>query len=252
MELGVAVIGEVPLALGDGVKVEMILKIFADPGQVMHGLDADGLQMIRRPHAGQQEKTWRTDRARGHDDFPLGADDLKRAAIPSDLDGHGASFFHNDARDACAGDNGEIGPAAHGLQVSRGRGAASRIAHRHLIMSDALLVDAVEIRIVGNSVLLPRSQEGFTDRKRIDRNRYTEWPAARVVGVDEALVVFGTFEVGQNLHVAPARRTAGRPGVVIPAIAAGIDLRVDAGATPEHFRLRIAERATAEVALRHR
>src|SRR6195256_3426485 len=225
----------------------MILKVFANPGKIIYGLDADGLQVIRRPHAGQQKKAWRTDRTRGHDDFPLGADDLKRPAIPRHLDGHGAPLLHNDARDACAYDNGEIGSAPRELQVGRGRGAAARITHRHLVMRDALLAGAVEIRIIGNSVFLPRPQEGFTDRQRIDRNRYAEWPAARVVGVDEALVVLGTFEIGQNLRVAPARRTPCRPGVVILAIAAGIDLGVDAGAAPEHFRLRIAERATTEV-----
>jgi len=115
VQLRIAVISEVPLALGDSVEVEMILKIFSDAGQVMHGLDADGLQMIRRPNAGQQKKAWRTDRARGYDDFPVGANDLKRPAIPHHLNGHGPPFLHHDARDVCGRDNGEIRPAAHGL-----------------------------------------------------------------------------------------------------------------------------------------
>jgi len=111
----------------------MILKIFADAGQVMHRLDADGLEMIRRPHARQQEKAWRTDRTRGHDNFPIGANDLKRPAIPRHLDGHGAPFLHDDARDVCACENGEIRPAAHGASGKPWPWSTSRIAHRHLI-----------------------------------------------------------------------------------------------------------------------
>ncbi|MNT53257.1 hypothetical protein D3C72_1903370 [compost metagenome] len=51
VKLGDAVIGMVAGALGNHEKIEMILKVRTDAGQVMEYLHAHGFQMIRRAYA---------------------------------------------------------------------------------------------------------------------------------------------------------------------------------------------------------
>ena len=141
---------------------------------------------------------------------------------------------------------------ARRLEKGRGGRTAHRVARRELIVADAVLDGAVEIVVEGNARLLRRAEEGVADRRRIDGIGDAQRAAIAVIGVDEALVVLGALEIGQDLLVAPAR-AAGlrRPGVVVLGVAARVELRVDRRAAADDLGLGVPDDAAVEMLLRH-
>src|SRR6185295_16060541 len=93
----VFVIGVVAGALGNDEQVEMILKVASHSRQIEQHRDAHGAQMVRRPDSRLHQQLGRTDRARGNDDFAIGANETS-AARSGDLDAAGSTlfFFFND------------------------------------------------------------------------------------------------------------------------------------------------------------
>ncbi len=73
--------------------------------------------------------------------------------------------------------------------------------------------------------------------------------AGAVVGVLAALVVLRALEVRQHVVVAPALAAGGRPAVVVGAVAADVDHRVDRAAAAEHPAPRQVQAAVAEPGL---
>ncbi len=66
----------------------------------------------------------------------------------------------------------------------------------------------------------------------------------------ESLVVFGAFEIGQHMAIIPAGATVfASPEIIIGRIAARINLRIDAGASADDFRLRVSKHTVFQVLL---
>src|SRR6202522_2136044 len=90
-----------------------------------------------------------------------------------------------------------------GARVRGGPG----VAGRQLIMADAVLCRAIEIIVEGNAGLLRRAQKGEADGRRIDGIGDAERAAIAVKSVDQPLVVFRSFEIRQNVAIAPTLAT---------------------------------------------
>jgi hypothetical protein len=83
----------------------MVMKIFADPGQVRHGPNAKAAQMIGVADTRDHEQPGRFNRARGQDHIMIRAD-FPRLAVDqaSDTDASGAfeyQRFNNSMRQDC-------------------------------------------------------------------------------------------------------------------------------------------------------
>ena len=78
---------------------------------------------------------------------------------------------------------------------------------------------------------------------------HAERAADAVEGVLAALVVLRALEVRQHLVVAPALGAAGRPVVVVGAVAADVDHRVDRARAAEHATARQVQPPVAEARL---
>ena len=248
---GDIVIGMVAGTFGDGVEIQMILQIAADPRQIQHHRHADRPQMLRRPDARQHQQPGRVDRARRQHHLALGPQH-RRSAGGGDFHPDRPAGLDHDASDQNACPHGQIGPPPRRLQIGRGGGGAAGIAHGHLIVADALLPLAVEVMIVGNAEFLRRPQEGFRDRQRIDRDRHAERSACGVIGILEALVILRPLEIRQHIGIGPAGAALLiGPAIIIGGIAARVDLRVDRRSPADDLGLRIPDHAPAQMALRH-
>ena len=251
VQFGDAVIGMVAGAFADDEQVEVILHVGADAWQVVVYPDADRFQMIGRADAGLQEQLRRADGAGGDQHLALGANDFA-AARGHHLDADRARSLQHDAGNAGAELDRQVLAAADRREIGERGGGAAAIALGQLVETDAGLLPAVEIVIVGNAEFLPGADIGIADRQGRDRHGDAERPAIGMVVVGKALVVLCPLEIGQDRAVIPALAAVfAGPEIVIGRIAARIELRVDRGAAADHLSLGIAQHAALHVLLRH-
>ena len=98
----------------------------------------------------------RVDRAGREQHLALASQERRARAVLDDLDPYGAAVFDDDPGHADAGLDRQVLAAPRRREIgARGRRALG-VAHRHLVVADALLPRAVEVRIVGDAVFLRR------------------------------------------------------------------------------------------------
>ena len=97
-----------------------------------------------------------------------------------------------------------------------------------LVEADAVLAVAVEIVAVGQVQLLASADKRHAERVSVAVLADRQQALTAVIGVGQALVGLGTFEIGQHVLIAPADAavTFG-PLVVILPLATNIDHAVD-------------------------
>jgi len=78
-----------------------------------------------------------------------------------------------------------------------------------------------------------------------------ERPALAVIDAVEFGIVFRAFEIGQHVGIGPAGIAERRPSIVIAAMAADIDHRIDRGRAAEPLAARLIADAAVEAGLRH-
>ena len=120
------------------------------------------------------------------------------------------------------------------MQERDGGRAAHPVALRHLVAADAVLRGAVEVVVALEPGLDRRLDPSV--RHRVVRAALADGqrPAGAVVLALAALVVLAPLEVGEDLVVGPA----GAPAVVVHAVAADVDHRVDRRRTTERLAAR--------------
>ncbi len=132
------------------------------------------------------------------------------------------------------------------------RGApAFAVFLRHLVGAHALLLGAVEIRVVREPRLARRLDEYSLERVVRAQRRDMERPAAAVVFAAQGLVVLGALEVRQHVGVGPAGVAERGPAVVVAAVAADVDHGVDGARAAERAPARLVAAPPAQSGLRH-
>ena len=142
-----------PRALVHRAKLEVVLEVPADAGQVVHRLDPVPSDQVRRPHPRELEDLRRADRtgAKQHLRPRQGLMRLRadRIAHPGRTPVLEAQAVH-----VGAGDDLQVGAPAGGAKVA-GRGAASEtLAHGELEVARALLARPVDVVVAGDPDLL--------------------------------------------------------------------------------------------------
>jgi len=119
------------------------------------------------------------------------------------------------------------------MQIGDRRGAAHAAALGELITPDAVLLRAVEVLVVRQSGLPTGLDERFAGAEVGAAVDHAERSADAVELALAALVVLGLDEVREHVVPAPALVAHLRPAVVIGAVAADVDHRVDRGGPSE-------------------
>ena len=151
-----------------------------------------------------------------------------------------------------AGDYAQIRAREIRREVGLGGAETLTVLVRHLIHPDALLCVAIEIAVDRIPCLPARLNEyrakAIGAAKVHDIHRPTH--AVKLVG--SALVVLGTFEIGQYLIVGPTRIAQGRPMIVVLTMTARIDHGIDGAGATQNLAARLVACSSIEAALRHR
>ena len=230
----------------------MVLQVAADAGDVEQRPDAERAEVIGRADARQHQQLRRVHRAAAQDDLALGARDLV-PAVDEVAHAHGVVLVEDDALDQRVGDDVDVVLVAldRGPQVGAGGAPALLVLLRDLVVADALLGGAVEVRDPLVAGLLGGLHEGFADLGRIGLVGDVQRAAGAVEVVAAALVVLGLLEVRQHVVVAPALVAELAPVVVVPGVAAHIEHGVDRRRAAQRLAARPVHAPVVAMFLRH-
>ena len=201
--------------------------------------------------AGQLQQLGGVDGAAAQDDGPRA--DLRRgaAAVPV-LHADRALALEQDPGDEGAGQDVEVGPLHHGVQVGPRRRQPAAVPDVPVERREALLAVAVHVIGPGVAGLLARPEERLEERVRrrtaLERER-AGVPAEGVLGVGREAVLHAV-EVGQAVGVVPRLHArVGGPTLVVERVAALEDHPVDAAGAAEHLAAGVVDPAPVHVRL---
>ena len=233
------------------VDLEVVLQVPADGGQVVHGRDAEGAQVVGVAHARQLEQLRRVERAAAQHHL-AGLDALEVAATAGGvLDAGGAGAVEQDPVGERPRHHGEVRPVHHRVQVGACRAEAATAVHVAVELREALLavaVDVVGARVAGlHGRVEERVEQRVVGRAAFEHQRPVV-PAVGRVGVGEA--VLHPLEVRQAVGVVPRLHAGvGGPALVVERVAALEDHPVDRAATAEHLAAGVVHAAPVHVRL---
>ena len=228
-------------------------------GNVGHHVDAVAVQEAGRAHAGELQELRRVD-------GPAAADHLtgvhgSAAAALGVGDAGGPVALEEDPGGEGPGDEVEVGPLEHRVQVGLRRAQAPAPVDVAVEGGEALLAVAVDIGGPGVAGLLGGFQEGLEQgvggRPPLQHQRApvaaVGAPAAaggRAAVVVTGQALFHALEVGQAVGVVPALHAGvGGPALVVEGVAPLEDHAVDAGRAAQHLAPGVVDAAPAHVGL---
>jgi len=239
------------LQFDDDARLVVVLQIAADFRRIhLHG-DAVAAQQFGRAHARQLQQLRRLQRAGGQQHLGVGLRPHRLAAPAFVHPFHAAADAAVDqqARDAHAGQHGQVGPAAHRMQERGGSAAAPASLEGELVIAQAAVARAVEIGIGVEAGLQSGLDPVAAQRVVVAQVRDAQLAGAAVVFARAAAVALGLAEVGQHVAIAPALRAGARPVVVIRVLAADVDQPVDRTGAAQYAAARPDDGALARLGL---
>src|SRR5215475_15792981 len=137
------------------------------------------------------------------------------------------------------------------LHISARRAPALAVLLRHLIAAEAFMVLGIEV-VAGAELRLLRGLQEYSPywifrAQPVDVQRSL---LAVIVAV-EIGVVLRALEIGQHICERPAGVAERGPVVVVPAVAADVDHRVDGGGAAKPLAARLIADTAVEARLRH-
>src|SRR3984957_17958118 len=232
----------------DRARRVVILQALADAGQRMTHLDAVRSQQLRRTDAGQLQKLRRVIGAAGQNHLFRRAHLMQRAVLAA------APIAHADRALALEDDFGRVRMRAHidiaalarRMQKGGGGADAKAVLDGALGVGYALLNRTVVIGIARNAERDRACHEGLAQRILPVHGGDGEIAVAAAIGVvARADALFESFEIRQDVRIAPATVAELRPGVEVLALAAVVDVAVDRGRAAERLAARRVDAATA-------
>ncbi len=176
----------------------MILQALADARQMVHQRNAELCELVLRADARQQQKLRRVHRAAAQDDLACGVNGAWLAVLAERNAGRSLPVEQNSLGQR-AGDDAKVGPVAHRVQVADRGGAALAVACGCLMVTDAILLRAVEVIIARVAEFNRALDEGFADRVMLRGVGHAERAAGAVELVNAAGLVLRAFEVRQHV-----------------------------------------------------
>ena len=226
----------------------MVLQIAPDARQLMADGDAQALQHVARPDAGELQELRRADGAGGeHDLGPRGRG--FRPVAPAEGDTGAAAAVEQKGLGLRAGEHHKVWPASRRPQEGLGGGPADATALGHVEVAAALVVAAIEIVGLGDAALLRGVAECVQDLPA-DPGRLDAPLAAGAVELAGAQpMVLGPLEQGQDVVPGPAGIAELAPMVVVGRLAAHVDHAVDGRAAAQDLAARIVQRTPVQAGI---
>ena len=229
----------------DDPGVEVVLEVAADLGLVDQHVDPVAAELVARADAGEHQQLRRLVGAGAEDDL-LRRLQRGRRAVDDGLDARCARAVEQHAGHERHRDQRQVRARQRGVEVGHRGRAAHAVALRHLVAADAVLLAGVEVLDLAEPGRRGGVDEGVRERVHGVRVRDGQRPAGAVELRRAALVVLGALEVGQHVVPAPARVAEVAPLVVVAAVAADVDHRVQRGGAAEHAAAREVDAAAVE------
>src|SRR5262249_44354442 len=218
--------------------------------QILHHRNAVPLQLLAGPNAGEQQQLRRLEAARRQDDGPARPYPLLAAAATAD-DSRCAAARKGDFEGAGVGGNAQVtAPARLGRQIGLGCTPAFALLLRHLIKTDPLLGQSVEVAVARQLQVLAGLEKIVVQRVGADEIGNVERAVAVVQRVPETLVALRALEVREYLGERPTAGAKRRPVVIVAAVSANVDHRVDPRRAAEHAPARLVTAPAVEARLR--
>ncbi len=137
-----------------------------------------------------------------------------------------------------AGDHPQVRPVHHRMQIALGGRATLAVDRGGLVVADAFLVGAVEIRIGRIAEVVAGTDERLGDLVLVGYVGHHQRAAGAVPRIGSAHLVLGALEIGQHVGGGPSRAAHLPPQVEILVLAADVDHAVDRGRPAQHFAAR--------------
>ena len=233
-------------------KSGLILQVLSDAGQMMRGCDAVLAQRGAVADAGKHQELRALKRAGGKDHFAAGANLFCLLALAV-FDADRALALEQDAGGLRLGLDPQIRAGCHeGMDVAACRAPALAVVLRDLVGAEAFLLLGVEILADAELRLARGLQVNVTHRIIGAQPGDMERAALAVILAVEFGIILRTLEIGQHVGIGPAGVAERRPLIVIAAVAADIDHRIDRGGAAEPLAARLIADPAVEAGLRHR
>src|SRR3954471_16077816 len=216
-------------------RVIVILQIVPDTRYVGDHCDAVLAQECRGTKPRELHQLRRVERAARENDF-AGTRLALRAALQV-LDADRALAVENDARRERVRRDLEIAALARRFEITHRGRAAPPVARGELVIAEALLNSAIEIRIARIAALLGRFDESFGDRQ-VPEVGDAERPALAVKLIRAAALMLGLAEIRKHVRMAPADVAELAPAVVVLRLPAHIHQPVDRRRAAHHLAAR--------------
>ena len=234
------------------VDLEVILEMLADPGNVLHHVDAQRAELVRVADPRELQDLRRVDGAAAQDH--LARPNRPRRTRPARvLDPDRSRPVEQDPVDERPGAHVEVRPARDRVQVGAGGRQPAPAMHVPVERREALL--AIPVHIVGQGVpgLLDRFEER-TEQRALRRTALEHERAAVasvLIGWLRRQAALHATEVGEAVGMVPrVHARVGRPSLVVERVAPLEDHPVDAARSPEHLASRVVDASSAHVGLR--
>jgi hypothetical protein len=233
-------------------EVRMVLQVLADAGQMMHRGDAVACERFAVADTGQHQQMRAMKRARRQDHLAAGAQLADLLALPV-LDADRALALEQDARGMRLRLHPQVGTVCDvRMNIAARRAPALAILLRHLVGAETFLLFGVKILADAELRLTRGFQKDLLYRIVGAQSVDGERTALAVIFAVEIGVVFRTFEVRQHVGMRPAAVAKRRPLVVVAAVTADIDHRIDGAGATQPLAARLVAGPAVEAGLRHR
>ena len=208
------------------------------------------VQIVGGADAGEHQQLRAADRARGEDDLGFGPGCLLLPAVQVGDTGGPAAFDDEPGGEGVGLDRQVVRLPC---QVGVGGTAAPPVALGHLIETDPVLARPVEVVVLHRAATAGGGDEAPGMFGLVAEVLNGQWSPLAVIRAGVTGVVLGAEEVGQQVAVPPAGAAElVAPAVVVQAVAADVDHRVQRGAPAEDPAARPVHRAVACPLLRER
>ncbi len=238
------------VAFEDEPRLEVILQVPADAGQIVAHLDPVVLQMRRVAQPGEHQEMRRADGSGRQDHFGSRAHHMlgTRAVAPDDP--RGPLALEQDVAGLCPGQDRQVLALAHRIEKRDGGGTAPPVPRGKLEVAHAFLRGAVVIGVERVSGLLRRGDPGIADGPLKPHVGHRQGALFAVKRVGAALLFLGALEQRQDVVPTPARVAHLGPAVVILRLAAHVKKPVQRGRTAQDLSPRPVEPPSVQARVR--
>ena len=240
--------GDVPRRRIHERREDVILEVATDTGKFDGDVDAEAVELVGRPDAGEHQQLGGIEHAGAHDELALGDDPLDGAG-PLDLDADAAATFDEQAAGRAPRADDEVRVLLGRRQVGACGTDPLAVADVELDRRHALRAGAVVVRVADNARLDGGLEHVAHERVEVVPRHDRQWSSCSPVLRCSAVEVLRAPEGGEHVGEAPAVVAEVGPRVVVMPLAPGVVHAVDRARAAEDLASGVRYAPAAEAGL---